>query len=1142
MLKGPSRLTFDFHTDEFAPVAGGSSLNTSLMGGSSLAGPRAASVASNWDVRLSAPAIREAAVVSSAVAPAASAAATAPTKHQAVVTTDGQFTHGLSGSPTLLPGAPDVVGGSVLDFTPTDTLYGSQWHFAAIGHGDNLSVAGTSANINNTVGMSTVWDEFTGAGVVVGVYDSGTEYIHPDLAGNYDASLHVVIDGVTIDGAPVHVTGDPDAAAHSTSVAGLIAASDDGVNGTGVAFGVTHTAVNIFTNTNPVFINAADPTKFYEALRWATDHFDVVNNSWGSTPVYGASQNSNTVGTFAYNVVAAFQENVEEGRGGLGVIVVKSAGNDNIDAGGESSNNSRFTLTVGSVSDDNWASSYSNYGFNLLVSAQGGDYAVMNSLGTWTTDMLGTEGYNLRSNVNANVDYTDSFGGTSSAAPIVSGVVALMLDANEGLGWRDVQNILAYSAHMTEASFNVNPQWARYINPVLGSPNTFKHTGSWQTNGADNWNGGGAHYNRDYGYGLIDAYNAVRMAEVWNLFGDAATSANEYTTSWTSGTLDMALADRVGSVNGVTTYNFTVSDDMVLEHLSFTVNLTHSWFGDLVFTLTSAEGTVMVMEGINSTPAATGLNWTFGLDSLRGENLAGDWTLTITDRYAGDAGVLHSITLDGFGTEVSADDVYHYTDEFFYAGEKFGDSATRAVLQDTDGGTDWVNAAAISGNLTLSLVQGATSTVFGRTLAVVAIGSDIENAVTGDGHDYVEGNALNNHLLGMRGNDSLFGLDGDDKLEGGAGDDILVGGLGVDAMIGGLGDDTYYVDDAGDAVTEADGEGTDTVRVSLSTYTLGDFIENGVIELASGAALTGNALDNALTGNIGADTLVGGDGNDVLNGLEGPDHMTGGLGDDAYYVQDSTDVVVELSGGGTDTVYSTVTFDLSVGEIENATLLWTLNRNLYGNDLDNILTGNSGNNILKGGKGGDTMIGGLGDDSYYVDSTRDVVTELADEGIDTVRSTISFNLDGTNVENAYLIGDLSRNLLGSSADNILKGNHANNIIAGKGGADELWGLRGIDTFDYNNVSESNATTMDVIMDLEAQDIIDLSGIDANSTIAANQAFTLVSAFSNQAGELRLEYVAGDAATYLLGDTDGDGTADLVVKLMGDHSGFTNFVL
>ena len=99
----------------------------------------------------------------------------------------------------------------------------------------------------------------------------------------------------------------------------------------------------------------------------------------------------------------------------------------------------------------------------------------------------------------------------------MSGVVALMLDANPDLGWRDVQNILAYSA--------------REIGSGVGGGATSSEEHEWFYNNAGNWNGGGLHFSNDYGYGSVDAYNAVRMAEVWGLFAAPQVSANETSIS-----------------------------------------------------------------------------------------------------------------------------------------------------------------------------------------------------------------------------------------------------------------------------------------------------------------------------------------------------------------------------------------------------------------------------------------------------------------------------------------------------------------------------------------------------------------------------------------------------------------------------------
>jgi Ca2+-binding RTX toxin-like protein len=224
---------------------------------------------------------------------------------------------------------------------------------------------------------------------------------------------------------------------------------------------------------------------------------------------------------------------------------------------------------------------------------------------------------------------------------------------------------------------------------------------------------------------------------------------------------------------------------------------------------------------------------------------------------------------------------------------------------------------------------------------------------------------------------------------------------------------------------------------------------------------TGNTLDNYLTGNSAANTLTGGAGNDTLNGGTGADKLIGGTGNDTYIVDNTGDVITENAGEGTDIVQSSVTYTLG-NNIENLTLTGTSAINGTGNTLDNYLTGNSavntltgsaGNDTLDGGAGADKLTGGTGNDTYIVDNTGDVVTENANEGIDTVISSVTYTLPA-NVEKLILTGNNPINGTGNTLDNIITGNSAVNTLTGNNGNDTLSGGLGNDILTGGNGSDT----------------------------------------------------------------------------------------
>lgn len=201
-------------------------------------------------------------------------------------------------------------------------------------------------------------------------------------------------------------------------------------------------------------------------------------------------------------------------------------------------------------------------------------------------------------------------------------------------------------------------------------------------------------------------------------------------------------------------------------------------------------------------------------------------------------------------------------------------------------------------------------------------------------------------------------------------------------------------------------------------------------------------------GTSGADILAGTAGNDVIAGLGAADRMSGGTGNDVYYVDNTADMIVENYNAGTDTIYSSVSYQLS-NYTEHLVLTGAANINGLGSASNNIITGNDGNNYLEGGGGNDTLMGGKGDDTYL--ATGAVIVESANQGIDTVfYDGGSYFTLGANLENMILRGAAASQAWGNSENNILTGNSGNNVLLGKDGNDTLIGGGGNDTVDGGN--------------------------------------------------------------------------------------------
>ena len=271
---------------------------------------------------------------------------------------------------------------------------------------------------------------------------------------------------------------------------------------------------------------------------------------------------------------------------------------------------------------------------------------------------------------------------------------------------------------------------------------------------------------------------------------------------------------------------------------------------------------------------------------------------------------------------------------------------------------------------------------------------------------------------------------------GAAGNDLLDGGTGADGLLGGAGNDAYFVDNAGDAVIENLGEGSDTVYASVHFRLPANF-EHLVLQGSADLQAYGNAVSNAINGNIG---------NNILNGEGGADAMYGGAGNDAYFIDNSADIVIENLNEGSDTVYASVDYRLTAN-VEYLVLQGSAAQG-YGNVLSNAIYGTSADNLLDGDTGADAMYGLAGNDAYFVDDAGDFVIENLNEGSDLVYSTVSYTL-AANTENLVLLGSGGLNGTGNTLSNAIYGNTGANTLNGGAAADFLQGNAGNDTFAFN---------------------------------------------------------------------------------------------
>lgn len=534
---------------------------------------------------------------------------------------------------------------------PTDPAYARQWHL-------HTRFSDSAFDPRSSAQCEAAWkllDDFGNEDVVVGVTDDGCKLNHPDFnsSGKFATWGYFrgtrLITSADIDANPSEMYKP--GANHGTSCAGVIAGEVDAVLTVGAAPGCRLLPIQWESSGPSLFIS---DSKLLTVLNLVADKVDILSNSWGGVPLsVWTPQVVNRITELASN----------GGRRGRGIVFLWAAGNENcpiqhtastdvpytsgweprpagslVWVGVETARQFRNNLVgvsglmhVAALASTARRSHYSNYGTGIMICAPTSNthkYRRSTVRGLGITTTMGEVG-----------SVTESFGGTSSATPLVAGIAALTISANPELTALEVVSILKQTAskdlslegypRTPPANFDPDPTWD--VSPIA----PFDRGDFTNTSGADGT------WSPWFGHGRVDAQKAV--AEALRKRGPSARE-----TFRKASTPALAIPDN-RSAGVRDTIRFT--DAAAISSVKVHVDITHNYIGDLRVTITGPQGTLVVLH--DQTGGNTdNIRRTFdptqtpALSALVGQSLQGDWTLHVQDLAAADVGRLNRWELE----------------------------------------------------------------------------------------------------------------------------------------------------------------------------------------------------------------------------------------------------------------------------------------------------------------------------------------------------------------------------------------------------------------------------------------------------------------------------------------------------------------